>query len=221
MNAIATTKILTDKEKDDLLKQVLGEDYTAAGRNLPLLKGLIDKIGKVDSLFTLTELLPLVNRILSVRVFSYMASGASIVSIFFMPIATMIDIINAYQAGRRMYAYRAIAYALTSWAFSKPILTNSRRLIIQAKTGMPRVDAKELIEYDKAWKKSSNDVVNKMNSIAITNDVPKEAIKIFLRTISDNNEQKLCEIIMKGFEKKFSFIELNVWKSNYKIGYPN
>ena len=67
MNAVAETKKLTDKEKDDLLKEVLGKDYATAGNNLPLLKGLIDKIGSVDNLFTISELLPIVNRILAVR----------------------------------------------------------------------------------------------------------------------------------------------------------
>lgn len=221
MNAVVAPKKLTDKEKDDLLKEVLGKDYASAGNNLPVLKNLIDKIGNIDTLFTLTELLPIVNKILAVRVFSFMATGASIISIFLIPISAMINIINAYQAGRRMYTYRAISYALTSWAFQKPIFTSSKRLIIQAKTGMPRVDSKELIEYDKAWKKSSQDVVNKMNTIAINHNIPKEAIQIFLRAIADNNEQKLCDILMKGFEKQFSFIELNVWKSNYKLKYPN
>ena len=86
MNAVAETKKLTDKEKDDLLKDVLGKDYATAGNNLPILKGLIDKIGSVDNLFTISELLPIVNRILAVRVFSFMDTGASVCSIFLIPI---------------------------------------------------------------------------------------------------------------------------------------
>lgn len=221
MNAVVEAKKLTDKEKDDLLKEVLGQDYATAGNNLPLLKGMIDKIGKIDNLFTITELLPIVNRILSIRIFSFLATGASVVSIFLLPISAMISIINGCQLSRKMYSYRAIAYALTSWAFDKPILTSSKRIMLQAKTGMPRVDAKELIEYEKSWKKASQDVVNKMNTIAISNNIPKEAIKIFLRAIADNNEQKLCEILLKGFEKEFNTTVVNIWKSNYKIRYPN
>jgi len=188
MDTVVATKKLTDKEKDDLLKEVLGKDYAAAGNNLPILKGFIDKVGNIDNLFTISELLPIVNRILAVRVFSFMATGVSVVSIFLIPISAMIG---------------------------------SKRLILQAKTGMPRVDSKELIEYEKTWRKSSQDVVNKMNSVAINNNIPKEALQVFLRVIADNNEQKLCEILMKGFEKQFSFIELRVWKSNYNLRYPN
>lgn len=221
MNTAVATKSLTDKEKDDLLKKVLGTDYATAGNNLPVLKGLIDKIGKVDDLLTITELLPIANRLLSIRLFSFMATGASVVSIFLFPISAMLDIINAYQTGRRMYSYRAIAYAITAWSFKKPLLTSSKKIMLYAKTGMPRANAKELIEYEKSWKKASQDVVNKMNTIAINNEIPKEAIQIFLRAIADDNEQKLCEILMKGFEKKLSFIELSIWKSNYKVRYPH
>ena len=221
MNAVVEAKKLTDKEKDDLLKEVLGQDYATAGNNLPLLKGVIDKIGNIDNLFTITELLPIVNRILSIRIFSFMATGASVLSIFLLPISAMINIINGYQISRRMYSYRAIAYALTSWAFNKPILTGSKKIIFQAKTGTPKVSPKELIEEEKAWRKSSQDVVNKMNTIAISNNIPKEAIKIFLRAIADNNEQKLCEILLKGFEKEFNTTVVNIWKSNYKVRYPN
>lgn len=221
MSAVVVTKKLTDKEKEDLLKKVLGNDYATAGNNLPILKGFIDKVGNVDNFFTLAEFLPIVNKILAIRVFSVMATGASILSIFFIPISAMIDIINAYQAGRRMYSYRAISYALTSWAFKKPVLNSSNRILIQAKTGIPRVDSRELIEYEKSWRKSSQDVVNKMNTIAINNNIPKEALQMFLRTVSDNSEQKLCQILMNGFEKQLSFIELSVWKSNYKVKYPS
>ena len=221
MNAVVEAKKLTDKEKDDLLKEVLGQDYATAGNNLPLLKGVIDKVGKIDNLFTITELLPIVNKILSIRIFSFMATGASVVSIFLLPISAMISIINGYQISRKMYSYRAIAYALTSWAFNKPILTGSKKIIFQAKTGTPKVSPKELIEEEKAWRKSSQDVVNKMNTIAVSNNIPKEAIKIFLRAIADNNEQKLCEILLKGFEEEFNTTVVNIWKSNYKVRYPN
>jgi len=65
-------------------------------------------------------------------------------------------------------------------------------------------------------------VVNKMNAIAINNNLPKEALQMFLQVISEHSgEQKLCQIIMKGFEKQLSFIEVGVWKSNYKVNYPS
>ena len=221
MVVAATTKKLTDKEKEDLLKEVFGSKYATAGNNLPVLKNLIDKIGHVDNLFTITELLPIVNRILSIRVFSVMASGASIISIFLIPVSAMLNIIDAYQAGRRMYSYRAIAYALTSWAFNKHVHTSSKQILLHAKTGFPRVEAKELTEYDKAWKKSSQDAINKINSVALENNIPKDALKAFMRIIADNNEQKLCDILLKGFEKQFTVIEQKVWTSNYTVRYPN
>lgn len=38
---------MTEVEKNELLKKVLGRDYVTAGKNLPVLKKMIDKIGKV------------------------------------------------------------------------------------------------------------------------------------------------------------------------------
>lgn len=221
MSTAVATKRLSDKEKEELLKDVLGKDYATAGNNLPLLKSLIDKIGAVDNFFTIAELLPLFNKILAIRAFSVVASGASVISIFLIPISALISIIDAYQSGRRMYSYRAIAYAITSWAFKKPAQSSSKKLLLQAQTGFPKVPANELIEYERSWKKASQDVLLKINSIATENNIPKEVLQVFLRAVGDNNEQKLCETLMKGFEKQFSFIEGKVWKSNYTIKYPN
>lgn len=41
----------TDFENDELLRKVLGKDYATAGKNLPVLKKLIDKIGRTGSFF--------------------------------------------------------------------------------------------------------------------------------------------------------------------------
>lgn len=214
------TKKLSAEEKEELLKDILGRDYTTAGNNLPVLRNLIDKIGYVDTAFTVAELVPLLNTILAIRIFSIVASGASIISVFLFPIAALISIINAYEAGRRMYSYRAVAYALTSWAFNKPVLNSSQRILLQIRTGFPMVPVQEITEYEEVWKKTSQDVLNKINAIPIENNIPKESLQVFFRLISDNNAQKLCDMLMKGFEKEFSFIEIKVWESNYSVRYP-
>lgn len=221
MSTVAVQKKLSEKEKEDLLKEVLGQNYATSGNNLPVLKSLIDRINRVDYVFTLVELIPIINKILSIRAFSILASGSSVISIFLIPVSALLDIINAYQTGRRMYSYRAIAYAITAWAFGKPIPISSQRIILNAQTLAPKVDAREIIEYGKAWKKASQDAVNKLNEIALRNNIPKDALKVFLRVISDNNEQKLCETLLKGFETQLGVIELRVWKTNYTVRYPS
>ena len=114
MDTKASVKKLSESEKEELLKEILGNQYHTAGNNLPLLRKMIDRIGYVDNMFTVAELLPLFNRILSLRIFGLVASGASILSIFLIPISSLINIVNAYQAGLRMYSYRAVAYTITA-----------------------------------------------------------------------------------------------------------
>lgn len=219
--AVATAEKLSAKEKEALLKEILGKDYATAGNHLPILNGLIDKIGYVDNFFTLAELIPILNKILSVRIFAMTASGASILSIFLFPVGAMIAVINASESGKRMYTFRAIAYAITSWAFDKPVLTGSSRVMANARSGFPVIQKREITERELAWKKSSNDAINKMKAVALEKNIPVKGLKAFLRMISDNNQQKCCDILLKGFEKEFSGASLKVWKSNYSISYPN
>jgi len=221
MDTTDTIKNLSENDKDQLMKDILGNDYYTAGSNLPILRKLIDRVGYVDNMFSLAELLPLMNKILSIRIFYFLASGASILSIFFIPVSALINIVNAYQTGARLYSYRAIAYAITAWAFNKPAINGSQKILAQIRMGFPRVPEDQVSEYHKAWKKSSQDTINKLNETSRTNQIPREALQAFLRLIADNNEQKLCEMILKGFEKQFSFVELRVWRSNYLIRYPN
>lgn len=221
MDTKASVKKLSESKKEELLKEILGNQYHTAGNNLPLLRKMIDRIGYVDNMFTLAELLPLFNRILSLRIFGLVSSGASILSIFLIPISSLINIVNAYQAGLRMYSYRAVAYTITAWAFNKPVQSCSQKILANIKTGWPKVQNNQIGDYHKAWKSASDDVTRKLDITARSNNIPKDALKAFLRIISENSEQKLCEMILKGFEKEFSFIELKSWQSNYFIRYPN
>lgn len=63
-------------------------------------------------------------------------------------------------------------------------------------------------------------VLTKINTELVTKNIPKDAMKITLRAISKNNEQKLCDLLMKGFESEMSYIVQLTWKSNYSIKYP-
>lgn len=218
--SVVASKMLSAEEKEQLLKEILGKDYATAGNHLPILSGLIDKIGFVDNFFTLAELIPILNKILSVRIFAVTASGASILSIFLFPAGAMISLINANETGKRMYSFRAIAYALTSWAFDKPVLTGSMRVMANARSGFPVIQQNEITERENLWKKSSNDAISKMKATAHEKNIPVLGLKVFLRMISDNKQQKCCEILLKGFEKEFEGATLRVWKSNYSIKYP-
>lgn len=225
MNAVlATTVQLTDKEKDILLKEILGRDYAAAGNNLPILKKVIGLVGNASDTFALIEIIPKINVVLTgSRMLTAVAASTSVFSILMFPVAGMISIINAYQSGIKMYSYRAIAYTITAWAFEKPIPISSQRFIYNARHTAPVSPMSEINEMHNAWKKASQSVLKEIDNHLQVNNFSKEVFKILLRAMGDNNELKLCELLLKGYESKFSsFHAKAVWKSHYKsIRYPN
>lgn len=222
MNTAVLAKPLSDKEKEDLLKEILGAEYGSVGNNLPILKGAIDIVGHFDTAFTLAELIPFINTALSgSRLFGVVASGASVFSIFMFPVASMISVVNAYQVGHQMYSYRAIAYTLTAWSFDKAIPTSSQRILSNLRVGNLVAKQKMANEYKQLWQKTSQSVLTKLNTELASKKIPKEAVQIILRAISNDSPQALCELLMKGFEDKMSHITGLTWKSNYSIKFPS
>ncbi len=176
----------------------------------------------IDSSLSAAQLIPYVNTIMtSSRLMAFVGSSASFISIFLFPVAAMISVINAYQVGQQMYAYRAIAYTLTAWAFSKPIPTSSQRILMNIRQGGLVADQSAVAEYRKVWENVSRSVLTKIEIELRVKNIPKEAMQIVLRAAANNNEQALCILIMKGFESKMSNITNITWKRNYNIRYPS
>lgn len=222
MNTVISNKKLTEKEKVDLLREILGEKYSSVGNNLPLLKNVIDTIGYIDSSMSAAQLIPYVNTIItSSRLMTFVGSSASFLSIFLFPVAAMISAINAYQVGHQMYAYRAIAYTLTAWAFNKPIPNSSLRILLNIREGGLVANQSAVAEYKKVWETTSKAVLNKIDVELRLKNIPMDAMKVVLRAAANNNEQTLCELIMKGFEGEMSNITNITWKSNYNIRFPS
>lgn len=222
MNTALAANRLTSKEKEELIREVLGHKFNNAGNNLPVLKTIIDGIGHVDNVFTVAELITFSNALLTgSRFFTVLANGASVLSIFLSPVAHLITIINAWQTGHKMYAYRAIAYTLTAWAFNKPIPKSSFTVLSNLRTGQPVRKGTVIQEYNQVWQESSSKVLMKVQAGTIAKNVPKEAVKIILRALANNNPQKLCEMLLRGVEDQFETIPRFSWKANYKIRFPN
>lgn len=223
MNTVNTSPNLSEVEKEKLLRELLGNDYQTSGNNLPVLKKAIDVIGHTSDAASFAELIPLLNSaMMNIRILSVISSGASVLSVVLFPISTMIDIINAYQVGIKMYSYRAIAYTITAWAFSKPIPKSSQRIILNSQTRFPVASREQIQEKHSAWLKASQSATKELENYLNQNRIKKEVFQLLLRSLADNNEQKLCELFLKGFEKHFSdFHTKNVWRSNYSIRFPN
>lgn len=222
MDAAVATKKLSTREKEELLREILGHKYSSAGNNLPVLSKIIDNIGYVDNAFTLAELVTFTNTILTgSRFLTVAASGASVLSIFLSPVSHLIAVINAWQTGHKMYAYRAVAYTLTAWAFNKSMPSGSPAVISNIRSGAPVRKQSVVQEYNKAWQDASRNLLGKINSGTISTRVPKEALKLILRAIADNSPQKLCEMLLRGVEDQFEAVPRITWKANYKIRYPH
>lgn len=64
MSTAVATKKLTTKDKEALLKEILGHQYSSAGNSAPLLNKVIDYVGIANNAFTVTELVTFTNTLL-------------------------------------------------------------------------------------------------------------------------------------------------------------
>ncbi len=212
----------SDQEKEKLLKELLGRDYKATAGHLPILKEAIDLVSSFDHALSVADLVPAMNTALSSsRVLSFTANSASVISVFMFPVITMINIADAYQTGHRMYAYRCIAYTITSWAFEKPIPASSIRILNNLRGGDLVARQTIINEYHKVWRETSQPVITRLNHEISVNNISKQALQLVLRALGGDNPQKLCDVLMKRFEEKMSKIAILTWKKNYSIKYPN
>ncbi len=142
-------------------------------------------------------------------------------SIFLFPVSSMINILDAYQVGHKMYAFRFIAYTITAWAYDKPAPASSVKILNNLRGG-DLVSKKSIVnEYNKIWRETSQAVATTLNYELTARNIIKEALKIVLRASAKDSQQKLCLALLKGFEDKMSYITGLTWKSNYAIPYPN
>lgn len=154
-------KPLTDHEKKELIRQTLRNSNSAVGNHFPAFSKMIDGLGHVNDALSVAELIPTLNIYLSGTAVGAFYSGASFAGILLFPVQQIINLINANETGFRMYSYRAISYAITAWAFDKPVVSQSPRIILNLKTG-PGSVAKthnELAAYHQVWWESSTNAI--------------------------------------------------------------
>ena len=221
MNTVTLERKLTDKDKKELLKEILGKSYNNSGQNFRIFSNVIDYVGYTDTTLTLAELIPAANVYISGNaVISFAASGATVLSIALFPVAAMISVINAYQTGHKHYSLRAIAYTVTAWAFNKPVPVSSPRILRNIRSGIYVRGNSVENEYNKVWRNTSKEVIRILNSQAAIHKTSKAVLQLVFRAMVDNNEKKLCSLILKGFEKDLQYIEKRIWRSTLTITYP-
>jgi len=222
MNSIVDKQQLTDAEKKKLIKEILGNNYDITDKNFPILSKVIDYIGYADTAFSFAEILPATSAVLSnTSMLSAAASGASVLSIFLFPVASLITLVDALQSGQRMYTYRAVSYAITSWAFNQNTPIASKRILYNLTHEVPIATPREINTYNIKWHDAAKSVTRELTNELSRKNIKKEHMQLILRSIGNGKDNNLCLLLLKGFENKLhSHIEKMVWKSNYKIPYP-
>ena len=208
----------TEKEKEQLIKELTSKGYNLTEKNLPILNESINILSKVDDAISITEI---VTYISSRSFLARLGSATSFISIILLPVSSFISILDALETGQRHYAMRAVAYTVTAWAFDDKIPTQSKRIINNLQEGRYQVDDETVQERHKTWRKTRERTLQIINRVAKENDISPDALKVVYRALGEDNREVLCLKILKGFEPQIYHTAKNIWKSTYDIKYPN
>jgi hypothetical protein len=151
---------------------------------------------------------------------SFAAEGLTIGSIALFPVGALIAVINAYQTGQREWGMRAVAYTTTAFAFNDPIPTRSPALESRINQVGGFTNNGETTAKRKAWKDASTATLQHLQEEIGSPDGDKRTLRLFFQALGDNNRQKLCLRILKGFEEELQPIPKKFWVSGYKLLYP-
>lgn len=212
-------KKLSDREKKEIIKEILGVNHSAAGRHFPVFSEMMNGLGSFNDALSFAELVPALNAWLSGTVISSVTTAASIAGVVLFPFQQMINLINANETGLRAYSYRAISYTITAWAFDKPRYRSSPQIISNLKSG-PYTSVKSLDEYHKVWIDTSFSVFMQIQKICLQKSINKNHLKAVFKALGQGNPEALSVLILKGFESEFSAVTKNIWISNYSVTYP-
>jgi len=220
---IMATKKLSESEKKQLVKEILGQDYSKVGNNWPVFSKVIDYVGTTSDAFTIAELIPVTSSLVSgSATLTVVGSTAGVLSIFLMPVGHLIAITNAWQSGHRSYSYRSVAYTITAWAFNQPRPVNSSRIITNIRSGALVRKKRVVTEYKDVWRKTSLSVIKNLDKVLLEKGISKHHLQFILQALGNGSPQQLCLLLLRGMEAKMdSYAHKQVWKSNYKIAYPH
>ena len=214
---------LSENEKKQLVKEILGNDYNKIGNNWPIFSKVLDYSGKATDTLTIAELIPGLSSFLAGNAtISIVGSTAGVLSIFLMPVGHLISVINAWQEGHRVYSYRSIAYTITAWAFNRPRPVNSNRIISNIRNSTYGQNKRVIPEYKDVWRKTSLSVIQSLDKLLLEKRMKKSHLQFILQALGDGSPQQLCMLLMRGMEDRVDgFAHKLAWKKNYTIAYPH
>lgn len=213
---------LSQSKKLELIRELLGKNHPAAGRNFAEISTLLDKLGFFNDVVSIAEIIPSIGTILSNSQVGTIASNASFLGAVLFPLQQIINLINANDTGLRMYSYRATSYAATAWAFDKAIPVQSNSILANISSGSyVATNANSKSRYNQVWRESCQRTVTTLQQRCNKLEIKELHMKLIFRAAGDNRPEVLCSNIQKNYEKEFNAIVRNSWVSNYKISYPN
>lgn len=212
-------KVLSEAEKREIIKKVLGAKYNAAGQHFQLFSDMMTGLGYVNDSVAFAELIPVLNAWLSGSRFAAITSAASIAGTLLFPLQQLINLINANETGLRFYSRRAIAYAVTAWAFDNPVPMSSPQIMHNIRRG-PVTEVQGEDRYHHVWKETTLSVIQKIKQLCLQKRINEKQLKIVFKAFGKGSPQNLSLLLLQGFEGEFSHITKAMWKSNYSILYP-
>ena len=210
---------LSDQEKKEIIKSILGANHNAVGKHFPIFSEMMNGLGTFNDALTFAELLPTLSTWLSGAAVTSITSAAAFSGTILFPFQQTINLINANETGLRAYSYRAISYTITAWAFDKLKSTSSPRILSNLTSG-PYTTTKDVAEYHKVWRETSISVLTKLELICIQKKIKKQYLKTVFKALGQGSPEKLSVLILKGFEKEFSHVAKHIWSSNYSVVFP-
>ncbi len=211
---------LSDSEKKQILKDILGASHSSTGQHFQLYSKVMDYHGNVHDVLSFAELLPATSSFLSGSLVSGIISTSSFVGILLFPVTQLVNLINANETGQRAYSYRSIAYTITAWTYDRPVPNKSSQILHNLTNGIYVGNQNTVKAYNSEWQKTSQKVFVYLKQECIKKNIPESHLKIIFKALGGDTPEKMCTTLLAGFENKFSGIPKKVWKSNYKITFP-
>lgn len=212
-------KKLSEAEKKEIIKSILGANHSATGQHFQLFSEMITGLGYVNDAASFAELLPALSSWLSGARVSTITSTASFAGVLLFPLQQLINLINANETGLRFYSYRAISYTITAWAFDKPRPLSSPQIMFNVRNG-PYTEVQGKSRYGQVWQETAFSVTNKIKQTCLQKKINEKNMKTIFKALSKGKPESLSLLILQGFENEFSHITKGMWKSNYNVLYP-
>ncbi len=207
-------KILPDGEKKRITIDALKHDFNVPGNYWSFLSTVGDAIGLGSQALEF------------LAVFAQsLGKATEIVGFIAVPFeiaCNTIDWANAGDAGVRIYGLRAVAYAITAYAFEEPAPKSSP----QVRASWMPSNPEQMRRLDRFWEKCSATATAEMDRWANQNGGSNNW-RIALRAVGDGQPRKLSLELMKYQEKEILHdaagwgAVLEMWRHNYSILYKD